>query len=419
MQRRHQERGRHALARDVADQQRRARSPRQLEEVVVVAADLPGRPVPAAELEAGEPRSARRQDLALDLGGELHLALEPLLLQRLAVEARVLERDRRLVGEQGERARDRRRGTDPTPRRLSLSPTTQQARGLAVDLDGTAKDVARARAGCPERVAAVGEQRGELVVAAANGRARVAADGAAQPERLVLEQVERAAPRVEQRDGAQQDALRELLQVEGGGDREPDLVERLELDLAVALAGTAGRASGRAACGSRSAWVSRSSCAAPAPAARARGGRAARALGSCKPRQAVARRVAALSSSGSAHVAASSRRGGERVPSPGRGRATSTPRPLAPQRRGTVRPGSSPGRRRIPARISCQSTGTRVVDGHGQDSTRRRALERGRTVSSGIDGGVLREAHDVEGLLDGRRQVAEPEPALDRRASSR
>ena len=111
----------------------------------------------------------------------------------------------------------------------------QQPDRLAFDLDAHRHGVARAGQDVLSAVAAVGEQPFELVLARRNGRARVAADGAAQPERVVLEQVERAAPRVGERHRAQQDALGQLLQIQGGGDREPDLVDRLELDLAVAL----------------------------------------------------------------------------------------------------------------------------------------------------------------------------------------
>ena len=70
--------------------------------------------------------------------------------------------------------------------------------------------------------------------------ARGAADGALQAvappldvAQRVVEQVEGAAPRVEQRHGAQQDLLGDVRQVERRGDGEPHVVDRLALDAAV------------------------------------------------------------------------------------------------------------------------------------------------------------------------------------------
>ena len=57
---------------------------RHLGQVVVVASHLQRRTIPAGEVVAGYRRHPVGEDLALDLSRQLHLALEALLLQRLA-----------------------------------------------------------------------------------------------------------------------------------------------------------------------------------------------------------------------------------------------------------------------------------------------------------------------------------------------
>ena len=85
-------------------------------------------------------------------------------------------------------------------------------------------------------VAAVGEQPRELRLVGADRARGVAADRAREPERRVLEQDRaRRAARPSSDTARSRMLLGELLQVQGGGDGEPDLVDGLELDLPIAL----------------------------------------------------------------------------------------------------------------------------------------------------------------------------------------
>ena len=75
--RRHDQRGRHALVGDVADDDPEL-AVGQLEEVVEVAADLAGRPVVRGDVPAGQVGQLLRQELLLDQPGDVQLLLDPL-----------------------------------------------------------------------------------------------------------------------------------------------------------------------------------------------------------------------------------------------------------------------------------------------------------------------------------------------------
>ncbi len=81
---RHEERGTHALARHVADEQRNP-PVAQREVVEEIAADFLGRHRHALDLGQPEPERALRQHVVLDLAAELELALDPFLLHRRAL----------------------------------------------------------------------------------------------------------------------------------------------------------------------------------------------------------------------------------------------------------------------------------------------------------------------------------------------
>ena len=66
-------------------------------------------------------------------------------------------------------------------------------------------------------------------------RRRVAADRPLEREAVAPEQIESAAPGVDERHRSQQDALGELFEIERRGDRQTDLVDRLELHQTVAV----------------------------------------------------------------------------------------------------------------------------------------------------------------------------------------
>ena len=92
----HVQRGGRALARDVGDQH--AELPRaELEEVVVVAADLARRLAEVRDVEAGDARRLDRQQRLLNLARDAQLVVEPLLLalhvqQVLDARAHAVER---------------------------------------------------------------------------------------------------------------------------------------------------------------------------------------------------------------------------------------------------------------------------------------------------------------------------------------
>src|SRR6185295_13295683 len=174
-------------------------------------------------------RRALGQDLALDLGREVHLALQTLLLQRLQVEPRVLQRQRRLVGEERERAPVRRQeGTDAAAA-LLVTHRDQTAR-TALDLDRHAQQVEGAGQQVGRRGSAAGEELVQLRIVEGKPGRRLAAERAVQAVAAVLQDVESAAPRVEQRDSLQQDQLGEPVEIQGRGHREAHVVEGLQLD---------------------------------------------------------------------------------------------------------------------------------------------------------------------------------------------
>ena len=229
VQGRDQERGRHPLARDVRDHQSAAR-PGEAKRTVVVAADLARGTAPANRLEAARARHLRGQDVALDLGGELHLALEALLLERLPMELRVGQRDRGLVGEQRERPMiGRGERADSGPALLVRDHEQADAAAAPVAFDGDRERVFRGRhharryrfdAGFVE----TGRRRFDRLAGAAADRAgeREAA--------FVVQQVEGAAPGVQERNRAQQDLLGQFVQVQRRSDRQPHVVDRLQRD---------------------------------------------------------------------------------------------------------------------------------------------------------------------------------------------
>ena len=161
------------------------------------------------------------------------------------MEARVLEGDRRLVGEQAQRPPVG-RGERADAAAALLVPHRQQTARAAVDIDRHPQQVARPRQQLARRRRALAGQEGAQLAALRSlrdllafraaavvpGRG-VAAERPLQPVAAAFEDVERAAAGVEQRHGAQQDLLRELLEIESGGHRQPDVVERLELHHAV------------------------------------------------------------------------------------------------------------------------------------------------------------------------------------------
>ena len=222
------QRRRHPLARDVAQHQA---DPAVLaaEEVVVVAAHLPRRAVPADQLVPRHHRRPLGEDLALDLGRQVHLALQALLFERLEVEPGVLQRQRRLVGEQREGAAVRGEEGADAPAALLVAHRDQPA-GAALDLDRHAEQVARPGQQVRRGLPAAGQEAAQLGVVAQQPGRRLAAEGAVQAVAAVLQDVEGAAAGVEQRHGAQQDLLREAVEVEGRGHRQPHVVEGLELD---------------------------------------------------------------------------------------------------------------------------------------------------------------------------------------------
>ena len=92
----HEQSGRHALARHVAD---RYRQPllRQGDEVVIVSAHLQRRSVVCEELVARHLRQPLRQNAPLHLAGQLQIKLQLFARQQVLVELGVFQRDRCLV----------------------------------------------------------------------------------------------------------------------------------------------------------------------------------------------------------------------------------------------------------------------------------------------------------------------------------
>lgn len=85
-------------------------------------------------------------------------------------------------------------------------------------------------------VRVAGEHGGQPEVPAGEDGEGLPSEGVIEPEVTVLvAQVERTAAGIEQRHGAQQHALGQLLQIEGRRDRQPHVVEGLELDSPVVV----------------------------------------------------------------------------------------------------------------------------------------------------------------------------------------
>ena len=132
---RYQERGRNALSGNVRDEKCHAAS-RQRQDVVVVAPHLAGREIRGGELHAGDCRQRARKDLALDRRRELQLALDALLLDRLAVEACRLDRGGRLVGEKRKQTRVRGREVENSPVARLLVADGRHSNAAARHRDG-------------------------------------------------------------------------------------------------------------------------------------------------------------------------------------------------------------------------------------------------------------------------------------------
>jgi hypothetical protein len=148
------------------------------------------------------------------------------------VQAGVLERDRRLVGEERQRA--------PVPLGERADPAAallvrhhQESSRLAVRLDRHGQQVLRPGKQPLAVLGRTGEERRQPRIVVRQGGLRLAAQGAIEAETADLAQVESPAAGVEQRDGAHQHGVGDLVELEGRGDRQPDVVERLELDAAV------------------------------------------------------------------------------------------------------------------------------------------------------------------------------------------
>ena len=148
------ERGRDTLARDVADRQPDA-AVGQLHEVVVVAADRQRRRVLDGEAQPGHLGRAPRQEVPLDAARQHQVALEQLLLQQLAVQARVRHRHRQLPRD-GEGQRHVRRAERQRPARaVHLDHAVHPVVGQHRHADQRAHAEADQRLGGPEALVAL------------------------------------------------------------------------------------------------------------------------------------------------------------------------------------------------------------------------------------------------------------------------
>ena len=229
VQRRDQQRRRDALPRNVAQHQSPAAAAGKRKKVVIVATDVSCRAVPSGELVARNFGSPLGQNLPLDLGGELDLAFETFLFERLAMQVGILERDRRLIGQQIERAAIGRRERPYAAPALFVADH-QNALRQAVDGDRHPEDVRRSRQNATGQARHAGEQLARLFRIRIESRLGIAPENAMQVEPARLLEVERTAPGVGQRDCAYQDLLAQTLEVERRCDGETDVIERLELD---------------------------------------------------------------------------------------------------------------------------------------------------------------------------------------------
>jgi hypothetical protein len=228
----HEERRGHALARDVGDAERRA-PVRERVDVEVIAPDLLRRPVPAGHEEPRYVRERLGENGLLDGGGELDLPLHLLLLDRLAVQARVLERDRGLIREERRHALvgfgevvDRAVaillvGHDEHAEPASLGEDRHGeellGRGVHEESHPLGERVAAEhRRGKQPRGHAVEKRLAEMAYGDRAVRRAVAHD-------------ERPRARIEERDGLVKNVLGEQLEIEGARDGEPDVVQTLQL----------------------------------------------------------------------------------------------------------------------------------------------------------------------------------------------
>ena len=238
---RHEQRGGDPLARHVGECHGEAAAGER-EPVVVVAADDARRAGAAEDLEPRHVGELGREDLALDRRGDLDLPLDPLLLDRLAVEPRVLEGDGGLRREHGQRPQVvRLEGADRAAAALLLGDGEDADPAiLGPHRHGEHRDPGARGGGEPRRerrpVGGIEEERlagGDLPnhLRGEERSAEVAAERRAAVDR---EQVEAPAPGVDEGEPPQQQLLGERLGVEVSGDGEADVVEALELPEPVA-----------------------------------------------------------------------------------------------------------------------------------------------------------------------------------------
>ena len=247
---RHEQRGGHALARDVTDEDADA-SIVEPEHVVEVAADGVRGSVVRDELDARHVGELLRQKALLDLLGEREVLLEPLLLERLLVELGVLQRHRGLRRERGEqvqiRLREARLAAITTPnvedavRRCAVDHRRvhrQAQRRLARRADHLhlhrhmrARRLREHRAASPDDLLLV--LAGERVV---RGRLLFAALDPAWNHRARRDVAHVDHHRLGLREDVEQvleHAVHQLFRVDGAGQRVHERIERAELPLGV------------------------------------------------------------------------------------------------------------------------------------------------------------------------------------------
>jgi hypothetical protein len=227
VERRHQQRRRYPLARDVAHGQAEP-AVGQRQQVVVVAPDLTRGPAPRGQVVAGHPRAVRRQDLSLDLEPPARSPGRAAASRAPGGAAR-RSRARSRPGWRAARASGGPRGGNgPTPRRLSLSPTTSTPRASPSISIGTPTG------------AGSGQQRSfgvaELAVSAAASASPRRSDSRASPPNVRVEPQAIRPTSTGHRAGRRASETAririssdQLLEIEGRRDRQADVVERLEL----------------------------------------------------------------------------------------------------------------------------------------------------------------------------------------------
>ena len=226
----------HAFPGHVGHQESQA-PPREGEEVVVIPSDMARRKVRGGQLQSRDFRQRTREDFPLDRGRELELPLDALLFDRLAVQARRLDRGGRLIGEEREQASVRGREVEhPAVARLLVRDREEaQPPALHRDRDGEALLTRRqtraggrnARGGVVDDRVPLGQRPGRELA-----RRQQLAPQAPLEEDLpaLVEKHQRALARVRQRDRAEEHLIGERREVELPGKREAEVVEGFELE---------------------------------------------------------------------------------------------------------------------------------------------------------------------------------------------